>query len=43
MQKITLTNDQIVNLEHIHANKREGRVRDRLKAVLLCYEGCLLS
>ena len=35
MQKITLSNDQRVNLEHLHANTRDSRVCDRIKAVLL--------
>jgi len=39
MQKITLSNEQQVNLEHLHANTRDGRVRDRIKAVLLRSEG----
>ncbi|HID36434.1 MAG TPA: IS630 family transposase [Ghiorsea sp.] len=39
MQKIILSNEQRVNLEHLHADTRDGRVRDRIKAVLLRSEG----
>ena len=35
MQKIILSNDQRVNLEALHASTRDGRIRDRIKAVLL--------
>lgn len=35
MQKITLSNEQRVNLEHLHANTRDSRICDRIKAVLL--------
>lgn len=35
MQKITLSNDQRVNLEYLHANTRDSRTCDRIKAVLL--------
>ena len=35
MQKITLSNEQRVNLEHLHANTRDSRTCDRIKAVLL--------
>ncbi len=39
MQRITLTNDQRVNLDHLHEQTRDDRIRDRTKAVLLCSEG----
>ncbi len=35
---ITLSNDQRVNLEHLHASTRGSRVCDRIKAVLLSSE-----
>ncbi|HFB65579.1 MAG TPA: hypothetical protein ENJ60_08585 [Aeromonadales bacterium] len=35
MRKIKLSNDQRVNLEHLHANTRDSRICDRIKAVLL--------
>ncbi|PCI72707.1 MAG: IS630 family transposase [Gammaproteobacteria bacterium] len=39
MAKINLTNDERVNLDYLHEQTRDGRVRDRIKAVLLCSEG----
>ena len=39
MQKIKLTKEQKVELEYRHDKARDGRVRDRIKAVLLCSEG----
>lgn len=38
MQKIKLTKEQKVELEYRHDKARDGRVRDRIKAVLLCSE-----
>lgn len=35
MQKVTLSNEQRANLEHLHANTRDSRMCDRIKAVLL--------
>ncbi|CEK23885.1 conserved hypothetical protein [Xenorhabdus nematophila AN6/1] len=37
--KINLTNDQKTALELMHDTPRDGRVRDRIKAVLLASEG----
>ncbi|CAM3353464.1 transposase (fragment) [Xenorhabdus nematophila AN6/1] len=37
--KITLTNAQKEALELMHDTTRDGRVRDRIKAVLLASEG----
>ena len=37
--KILLTPEQIEDLEHTHRRERDGRVRDRIKAVLLNAEG----
>ena len=37
--QITLTTAQKENLEAQHKKERDGRVRDRIKAVLLCNEG----
>jgi len=39
MQKIILSNEQRVNLEYLHANTRDSRMCDRIKAVLLRSEG----
>ena len=43
MKKIHLTNEQRVNLEHLHANTRDSRICDRIKAVLLRSENWSLS
>ena len=37
--KINLTLTQKVELEKQHKSERDGRIRDRIKAVLLCSEG----
>ena len=37
--KIELTQKQITDLEQTHRHERDGRVRDRIKAVLLNAEG----
>ena len=37
--KITLTPQQKLQLEQTHDPTRDGRVRDRIKAVLLASEG----
>lgn len=37
--KITLTPQQKQQLEQMHNSTRDGRVRDRIKAVLLASEG----
>ncbi|EGQ8672068.1 helix-turn-helix domain-containing protein, partial [Vibrio cholerae] len=37
--KITLTPQQKLQLEEMHDSTRDGRVRDRIKAVLLASEG----
>ncbi len=37
--KINLTPDQKTTLEKQHKSERDGRIRDRIKAVLLCSEG----
>ncbi|HIF9151151.1 TPA: helix-turn-helix domain-containing protein, partial [Photobacterium damselae] len=37
--KITLTPQQKLQLEQMHDSTRDGRVRDRIKAVLLASEG----
>ncbi len=37
--KITLTPQQKLQLEEMHDSTRDGRVRDRIKAVLLVSEG----
>jgi transposase len=39
MKEIKLSNDQRVNLDYLHEQTRDGRVRDRIKAVLLRSEG----
>lgn len=39
MQKIKLTKEQKIELEYRHDKTRDGRERDRIKAVLLCSEG----
>ncbi len=41
--KITLTPQQKLQLEEMHDSTRDGRVRDRIKAVLLASEGCRLT
>ncbi len=38
MKKITLTSEQKQQLEQMHDSTRDGRVRDRIKAVLLASE-----
>ena len=38
--KIQLTDNQKKQLETQHAQARDGRIRDRIKAVLLTSEGC---
>ena len=43
MNKIDLTNDQRVNLDYLHEQTRDGRVRDRIKAVLLRSEGWTIA
>ncbi|WP_081642314.1 IS630 family transposase [Dickeya chrysanthemi] len=37
--KIFITDEQKAELEHLHDTTRDGRVRDRIKAVLLASEG----
>lgn len=37
--KIFITNEQKAELEHLHSTSRDGRERDRIKAVLLASEG----
>ena len=37
--KIVLTPQQKIQLEHTHDSTRDGRVRDRIKVVLLASEG----
>ena len=37
--KIILSSNEKVELESQHKQERDGRVRDRIKAVLLCAEG----
>jgi DNA-binding NarL/FixJ family response regulator len=37
--KIELSKDQKADLEKRHRVERDGRIRDRIKAVLLCAEG----
>ncbi len=39
MKTFKLTNDQRVNLDFLHEQTRDGKVRDRIKAVLLRSEG----
>lgn len=39
MKKFTLTKAQKIDLEYLHDNTRDGRIRDRIKAVLLRSEG----
>ncbi|ABU70684.1 transposase [Vibrio campbellii ATCC BAA-1116] len=39
IMKITLTPQQKLQLEQTHDSTRDGRVRDRIKAVLLASEG----
>lgn len=39
MKNIKLTTEQKINLEALHDTSRDGRVRDRIKAVLLRSEG----
>ncbi len=41
--KINLTNDQKKALELMHDTTRDGRVRDRIKAVLLASEATVLN
>ncbi len=38
MKKITLTSEQKQQLEQMHDSTRDGRVRDRIKTVLLASE-----
>lgn len=37
--KICITDEQKTELEHLHDTTRDGRVRDRIKTVLLASEG----
>jgi len=39
MKNINLTTEQKIDLEALHATSRDVRVRDRIKAVLLRFEG----
>lgn len=43
MFEFSLTPEQKSDLERLHANTRDGRVRDRIKAVLLRSEGWAIS
>ena len=39
MKNIKLTAEQKIDLEALHDTSRDGRIRDRIKAVLLRSEG----